>query len=172
MLKGAFTIVGVVFVFCVVVIWTIVIRKKKTPEEMNPHIKVFNEYQSDILDNGYAVVFHSKPQHLDKKESLIYQVNASVQDVKFDEANPLSKVDHALLWITNIRLLMERENDEDNEKISAFNLELITEFEFDLGDIQQNFLFNYCGQYFKFMTTDIYFIALLELKILKSRNNI
>ncbi len=154
--------VGVLVVFAMVVVVTLMVRKKQSYNNVNSYDTEFKEYQEDMMNNGYDIYYDSEPTNLQKEEDLIYQLRAKMSDVNFELDFPETKPEPATLWATNKRLIVERRGKI--KQSYSFNFDEIHGFEFELEKNKYVFLFEYEEQIYKYETRDIYAVALIELK--------
>ncbi len=167
MYRAIVVTVGVLVVFGIVVIVTLITRKRQNINNVDPYLEEFEIYQEDMIKNGYEISYDSEPTNLHKKEDLIYQLRAKVSNIYFEKEDPETKADPCTLWVTDKRLIIERRGKIKEN--SSFDFAHIKEFEFELEKNNYVFLFEYKSNIFKFETKDIYAIALIEIK---TRNKI
>ncbi|CAM9138295.1 PH domain-containing protein [Mycoplasma todarodis] len=158
---------GVLIVFAMVLVVTIMVRKKQT-HNTDPQYEEFQTYQEDMMNNGYDIFYDSEPSDLQKGEDLIYQLRTKMSDVDFERENPETKPEPTTIWITNKRLTVERRGKK--KKNYSFAFSGINDFEFELEKNKYTFLFDYEDQTYKFETKDIYALALIELKVKIGKN--
>ena len=159
---------GVLIVFAMVLVVTIMVRKKQT-HNTNPQYEEFQMYQEDMMNSGYDIFYDSEPSCIKKGEDLIYQLRAKMSDVNFELEDPETKPEPSTLWVTNERLVIERRGK--GKQNYAFPFGDIGGFEFELEKNKYIFLFDYKGDTYKFETKDIYALALIELKVKIGKNH-